>query len=333
MVDLRTQYMGLELAHPVVASASPLSKDTDGIRRLEDAGAAAVVMFSLFEEQLRKEREALDLALVGADSHAESASYFPPLAEFSVGPDRYLELIRRAREAVRVPIIASLNGVTDQGWVDYAKQMQQAGAAAIELNVYFIPTDPRVTGPEIEQRYLDVLQAVKRVVSIPVAMKLSPFFSAFANLACRLDQAGANGLVLFNRFSQVDFDLERREVVSELQLSSASEARLPLLWLAILSGRVRASLAATTGVQSALEVVKYLMAGADVAMTTSALLRFGASHLRVLRDDLARWLGEHDYRSVAQLKGSMSQQHVASPDAFERASYVRALESYRAPTK
>lgn len=331
MVDLRTTYMGLELAHPVVASASPLSKDTDGIRRLEDGGASAVVMFSLFEEQLRRDREAFeDPTLRGAQGHAEATSYFPAAASFSVGPDRYLELIRRARESVRVPVIASLNGETDEGWVDYAKQMQQAGAAAIELNVYFVPTDPDLGGAAVEQRYLDLLQAVRRVVSVPVAVKLSPFFSAFANLAQRLEQAGANALVLFNRFYQPDFDLARREVVSDLHLSTAAEIRLPLLWIALLRDRVRASLAASGGVQTEIEVVKYLMAGADITMTTSALLRHGPAHLGVLRDGLTRWMEQHEYASVAQMKGSMSQRNVTDPSAFERNNYVRALEGYRA---
>lgn len=334
MVDLRTQYMGLPLAHPVVASASPLSKDTDGIRRLEDGGAAAVVMFSLFEEQLRQERQALEiLTRVGADSHAESASYFPPLAKFSVGPDRYLELIRRARESVQVPIIASLNGVSDEGWVEYAKQMQQAGAAAIELNVYFVPTDPALTGADVEQRYLDVLQAVKAVVTIPVAVKLSPFFSALANMAGRLERAGADALVLFNRFYQPDFDLEQRRVTTDLQLSHVSEMRLPLLWIAVLRGQVRASLAATTGVQTEIEIVKYLSAGADVVMSTSALLRHGPGQLAVLRDGLARWMDAHAFASVAQMKGSMSQRNAADPAAFERAHYVRALEGFREPMR
>ena len=332
MVDLRTTYMGLELAHPVVASASPLSKDTDGIRRLEDGGAAAVVMFSLFEEQLRRDRDVLDDALLrSAQAHAESTSYFPAAVNFGVGPDRYLELIRRARESVSIPVMASLNGETDEGWVDYAKLMQQAGAAAIELNVYFVPTDPELTGTEVEQRYLDVLEAVRSVVSIPVAVKLSPFFSAFANLAQHIERAGASGLVLFNLFYQPDFDLARREVVSDLHLSSAAEIRLPLLWIALLRDRLRASLGASGGVQTEIEVVKYILAGADVVMTTSALLRHGPAHLTALRDGLRRWMDQHEYASVAQMKGSMSQQNVTDPTAFERNNYVRALEGYRTP--
>lgn len=332
MVDLRTTYMGLELAHPVIASASPLSKDVDGIKRLEDGGAAAIVMFSLFEEQIRHEREAVEhLTDLGAESFAESLSYFPALPDFSVGPDRYLALIRRAREAVRVPIIASLNGVTSEGWVDYAKQIHQAGASAIELNVYYIAADLHLSGRDVEERYLAILRAVKAAVPIPVAMKLSPFFSAFGNMAKQLDEAGADALVLFNRFYQPDFDLERLEVVPNLTLSEPGEIRLPLLWIAVLHGRVRASLAATTGVHTPAEVLKYLMAGADAVMTTSSLLRKGPQHLGALVAGAREWMERRGYASVAQMKGSMSQRKVADPAAFERANYLRILESFRNP--
>lgn len=332
MVDLRTTYMGMELAHPVIASASPLSKDVDGIKRLEDGGAAAIVMFSLFEEQIRHEREAVEhLTDLGAESFAESLSYFPALPDFRVGPDRYLTLIRRAREAVRVPIIASLNGVTSEGWVDYAKQIHQAGASAIELNVYSIAADLALTGRDVEERYLAILRAVKAAVPIPVAMKLSPFFSAFGNMAKQLDDAGADALVLFNRFYQPDFDLERLEVVPNLELSSPGEIRLPLLWIAVLHGRVRASLAATTGVHTPAEVLKYLMAGADAVMTTSSLLRKGPQHLGALVAGAREWMEQRGYASVAQMKGSMSQRKVADPAAFERANYLRILESFRNP--
>lgn len=332
MVDLRTTYMGMELAHPVIASASPLSKDVDGIKRLEDGGAAAIVMFSLFEEQIRHEREAVEhLTDLGAESFAESLSYFPALPDFRVGPDRYLTLIRRAREAVRVPIIASLNGVTSEGWVDYAKQIHQAGASAIELNVYSIAADLALTGRDVEERYLAILRAVKAAVPIPVAMKLSPFFSAFGNMAKQLDDAGADALVLFNRFYQPDFDLERLEVVPNLELSAPGEIRLPLLWIAVLHGRVRASLAATTGVHTPAEVLKYLMAGADAVMTTSSLLRKGPQHLGALVAGAREWMEQRGYASVAQMKGSMSQRKVADPAAFERANYLRILESFRNP--
>lgn len=332
MVDLRTTYMGMELAHPVIASASPLSKDVDGIKRLEDGGAAAIVMFSLFEEQIRHEREAVEhLTELGAESFAESLGYFPALPDFRVGPDRYLALIRRAREAVRVPIIASLNGVTSEGWVDYAKQIHEAGASAIELNVYYIAADLALTGREVEERYLAILRAVKAAVPIPVAMKLSPFFSAFGNMAKQLDDAGADALVLFNRFYQPDLDLERLEVVPNLELSSPGEIRLPLLWIAVLHGRVRASLAATTGVHTPAEVLKYLMAGADAVMTTSSLLRKGPQHLGALVAGARAWMEQRGYASVAQMKGSMSQRKVADPAAFERANYLRILESFRNP--
>ncbi len=332
MVDLGTRYLGLDLEHPIVASASPLSKDVGGVRRLEEAGASAVVMFSLFEEQLRHESAALDhLVSAGADSFGESLSYFPDVGSFRVGPERYLELLRRAREGVRVPVIASLNGTTSEGWIDYARQLQQAGASAIELNVYQVAADPDVTGREIEDRTIEVLVAVKRAVSIPVAIKLGPFFSAFANMAKRLDAAGADGLVLFNRFYQPDFDIERREVVPTMKLSNPDEVRLPLLWLAVLHGRVGCSLAATTGVHTKEEVVKYLMAGADVVMTTAALLQRGPAHLRTLVDGTRAWLAERDYASVAEVRGSMSQRKVADPSAFERANYIKVLESYGEP--
>jgi dihydroorotate dehydrogenase (fumarate) len=287
-------------------------------------------MFSLFEEQIRIEQEALEaLSTAGAESYAESLTYFPQVEAYRVGPDHYLELIRRARESVRVPIIASLNGITNEGWIDYAKQVHQAGASAIELNVYFIPADLDITGAEVEQRFLDILGTVKRAVPIPVAMKLSPFFSAFGNMARRLDEAGADALVLFNRFYQPDFDLEHLEVVPNLHLSTPSEIRLPLLWIAVLAGRIKASLAATTGVHSGVEVVKYLLAGADAVMSTSAVLQHGPAHLGTLVADLRTWLEKRDYASVAQMKGAMSQRKVADPTAFERANYIKILETYK----
>jgi dihydroorotate dehydrogenase (fumarate) len=329
MPDLRTTYMGLPLAHPLVASASPLSKNTDGVKRLEDANAAAVVMFSLFEEQLRWEQDSLRyLTETTADSFPEALSYFPVTDRYQVGPDQYLELIRRATEAVHIPVIGSLNGVTSEGWIDYARQIQQAGAAALELNIYYIPSLEQ-TGSEVEQRYLDILAAVKAAVTIPVALKLGPYFSAMGQMARQLDQAGADALVLFNRFYQPDFDLEQRQVTTDLDLSTPREIRLPLLWIAVLYGRVRASLAATTGVHSPVEVVKYLMAGADVVMTTSALLVHGIPYLARLVAGLEEWLEAHEYASVHQLRGSMSQRRVGDPGAFQRANYIRILEDYR----
>lgn len=331
-MDLTTTYMGLKLQHPIVASASPLSRTLDGIKRLEDAGAAAVVLFSLFEEQIRFENESFDyLSEAGTESFAESLSYFPPVGDFRVGPDSYLELIRSAKAAVKIPIIASLNGVTSAGWTEYAKEMQEAGADALELNIFYIPANVSTSGREVEQRYEDVIRAVRAAVSIPIAVKLSPFFSSMGEMATRFVMAGANGLVLFNRFYQPDFDLDELEVVPDLELSSASEIRLPLLWIAVLHGRLNCSLAATRGVQTGIEVVKYLMAGADAVMSTSALLRNGTGHLTTLLKGLTDWMEKREYESVAQMKGSMSQLKVADPAAFERANYIKVLQSYKSP--
>jgi dihydroorotate dehydrogenase (fumarate) len=331
-MDLHTTYMGLKLKHPIVASASPLSESVDNIKRMEDAGAAAVVMFSLFEEQLRHESAALEhLMESGTESFAESISYFPEIDSYHVGPDRYLDILRRASEAVDIPVIGSLNGITSEGWVDCAKQMQQAGAKGIELNIYYIPAGLDVSGRNVEQRYVDVLKAVKAAVSIPVALKLSPFFSAIGEMAKQLDAAGADALVLFNRFYQPDFDLDKLEVAPTLHLSTPDEIRLPLLWIAILRGRIKASLGATRGVHSATEVVKYLMAGADAVMTTSALLKHGIGFLTTLVDELQAWMERKGYVSIEQMKGSMSQQNVADPSAFERANYIKILESYKNP--
>jgi dihydroorotate dehydrogenase (fumarate) len=332
MADLRSKYMGLELAHPVIASASPLTRELDAFKRLEDANAAAIVMFSLFEEQLRWEEESLEhLTAAGAQSFAEALSYFPPATSYRVGPDHYLDLIRRATASVRIPVIASLNGVSREGWIEYARQIQQAGAAGLELNVYHIPSGLEESGRAVEQRYLDIIKAVKAAVTIPVAMKLSPFFSAMGDMARQLDQAGVDALVLFNRFYQPDFDLEHRQVVPDLELSTPHEIRLPLLWIAILHGKIRPSLAATTGVHSPLEIVKYLMAGADAVMTTSALLHNGIPFMARLVAGLGEWLDAHHLDSVAQIRGSMSQQRVADPTAFQRANYIRVLQSYRNP--
>ncbi len=329
-MDLQTTFMGLKLQHPIVASASPFSESVDNIKRMEDAGAAAVVMFSLFEEQLRHESAAMEhLMASGTNSYAESLSFFPEVEDARAGPEDYLELIRRASEAVDIPIIGSLNGITSEGWTETAKLIEDAGAKGIELNVYYIPADLELSGREVEQRYLDVVKAVKSVVSIPVALKLGPFFSAFANMARQFDQAGADALVLFNRFYQPDFDLDKLEVVTNLTLSTANEIRVPLLWIAVLYGRIEASLAATRGVTSAVEVVKYIMAGADAVMTTSALLKRGIEYLTVLQDDLKAWMEQRGYDSVAQMKGSMSHKHCADPSAFERANYIKVLESYQ----
>jgi len=330
-MDLRTTYMGLELKNPVVASASPLSEKYDNFRRMEDAGAAAVVMFSLFEEQIKHENAAIEhLITSGSESYAESLSYFPEFEDYETGPDEYLNLLRRATEAVDIPVIASLNGITNEGWVDTARLMQDAGASGIELNAYYIPANLYMDGREVEQRYLEVLKAVKAAVSIPVAMKLSPFFSATGNMARQFDEAGADALVLFNRFYQPDLDLEEMEVVTDLKLSTPAEIRLPLLWIGVLHGRINASLAASTGVHSPLELIKYLLTGADAVMTTSGMLRYGIDFLTTLVDGLQDWMEAKQYDSVTQLRGAMSQINCLNPGAFERANYIRILENYKA---
>ncbi len=331
-MDLTTRYMGLDLKHPVIASASPLSETLDGIRRLEDGGAAAVVLFSLFEEQIRREQSALADAIdQGTHSFAESLSFFPEVDfdEFSTSPHAYLDLVRRAAEGTDIPIIASLNCVTSQGWTDYARQIEQAGASGIELNIFAIETDLFTTGQQVEQRYLDSLQLVKEAVSIPIALKLSPFFSAFGHMAKQLDEAGADALVLFNRFYRPDLDIDSLAVLPTLTLSHASEMRLPLQWIALLRGRIKASLGATRGVESAVEVVKYLLAGADAVMTTSALLRKGPGHTATLVAGLQAWMEEHEFQSLEELRGLLSHAKVSDPLPLERANYIRVLESYR----
>lgn len=331
-MDLSTRYLGLTLKHPIIASSSPLSETLDGIKRLEDAGAAAVVMFSLFEEQIRRDNESFDILLdSGADSFAESLNYFPSIDRTPKGPEQYLNLIRKAVDATDIPIIGSLNGVTNEGWIDYAEQIQDAGAHALELNIYFIPTDLELSPEQVEQRYFDILQAVKATVTIPVAIKLSPFFSAIGNMAKRLSESGADGLVLFNRFYQPDIDLNLLQVDSRASLSSAEEIRLPLLWIAVLYGRINASLAASRGVQSADEIVKYLLAGADVVTVASALMKHGPQYLQVLLGDLEQWLTARSYQSLEEVKGIMSRQHAVNPGAFERVNYIKVLESFERP--
>jgi dihydroorotate dehydrogenase (fumarate) len=328
MPNLTTEYLGLTLRTPLVPSASPLSQEIDSIRRLEDAGASAVVLYSLFEEQLRQETLELDHHLnEGTDSFAESLSFFPQAGEFRLGPEGYLNHIRRAKEAVRIPVIASLNGATVGGWASYAKQIEQAGADALECNIYSIPTDMDVPGVEAEQAYLEILKTVKCAVTIPVTLKLSPFFSSMANMAKQLDAAGANGLVLFNRFYQPDIDIDELEIKPNVLLSTPQALRLPLTWIGILYGRVKASLAATSGVHGAEDVIKLLMVGADITMLCSTLLRNGISHLRYIERALIDWMEKHEYESVAQMKGSMSQLRCADPSAFERAQYMRAVKS------
>ena len=329
MIDLSTTYLGLGLKNPLVASASPLSEDLGNIRRLEDAGAAAVVMHSLFEEQINVESQELDRYLsYGTESFAESLTYFPDLTDYNLGPDEYLEHLRRVKAAVGIPIIGSLDGVSTGGWIRYAKLIQEAGADALELNVYYIPANPELTSAQVEQMYLDLVRDVKATLTIPVAVKLGHSFTAMANLARRLDQAGANALVLFNRFYQPDFDLERLEAVPTLTLSRSHELLLRIHWVAILYGHIRADLAVTGGVHTAHDVLKAMMAGARVAMMTSALLENGIGHLRTVRAGLLGWMEEHEYASIRQMQGSMSYRSVANPAAFERANYMKVLSSY-----
>jgi len=330
-MDLSTKYMGLDLKNPIVPSASPLSESVDRIKALEDAGAAAVVMFSIFEEQVKQEAAKLEEGITaGTESFAESLSYFPGVGDYRVGPEKYIELINAASETVGIPIIGSLNGVTNEGWIDYAKQIESAGAKGLELNVYYIPTDPSLTGPLVEQTYVDILKAVKAAVTIPVAMKLNPFFSSMANMAKQLDDAGADAIVLFNRFYQPDFDLDALSVATTLELSTPGEMRLPLRWIAILCGKIKASIAATTGVYGGKDAAKYILAGADAVMATSSLLKQGAGHVGTILTELQQYMEIKEYESVSQMKGAMSQKSVADPTAFERANYIKIIEKYKA---
>jgi dihydroorotate dehydrogenase (fumarate) len=328
MTDLTARYLGLDLRSPLVASASPLSGTADGVRRLADGGVGAVVLPSLFEEQLR-EQAARDAAVAdaGADSFAESLSYFPAAASADGGPGRYLSLLERAAAAVDIPVIASLNGATTGGWTDYASALQDAGAAAIELNIYYLPGDPFFTGSDVERRHVEILTTVKAVVSVPVAVKLSPYFSSTGEMARRLDRAGADGLVLFNRFLQPDIDPETLTVTVRPGLSTQAEGRLPRTWIALLAGRVRASLAATTGVETAVDVASYLLAGADVVMTASALLRHGPGYAGVLLGELSAWMARKGFGSVAEVRGLLAVPDGTDQAAYERAGYVTALEA------
>jgi dihydroorotate dehydrogenase (fumarate) len=329
-MDLTTTYLGLKLKNPIVPSASPLSHTLDGMKAMEDAGASAIVMYSLFEEQIAHEASELYHYLsYGTESFAEALTYFPDLQQYNLGPEEYVDLLRRAKESLDIPIIGSLNGISVGGWINYAKKIQDAGASALELNVYYLPTDPMLSCADVEDRYLEVFHSVKRTVTIPVAIKLSPFFSAMAHMAQRLDRAGADGLVLFNRFYQPDINLEALEVQPNVLLSTSHSMRLPLRWIAILYGRVKASLAATSGIHSAEDVLKMIMAGADVTMMCSALLKNGAGHIRTVLEEMERWMIEHEYLSIEQMKGSMSQRSTADPSAFERANYMKALNTFK----
>lgn len=329
MPDLTTTYLGLKLRSPLVASSSPLCQNIGNILHMEDAGIAAVVLHSLFEEQILIESQALDRHLSAAEeSYAESLSYFPDLRRYNIGPDEYVEHIRRAKQAVDIPVIGSLNGVSTGGWIRYARLIEEAGADALELNIYHLPTDPSIDGATVEQQYVELVRHVKASVRIPVAVKLGPYFSSIPNMAAKLDEAGADALVMFNRFYQPDFDLEALEVVPNLVLSNSSELLTRLHWVGLLYGRIRADMAITGGVHTALDVLKCMMAGAKVAMMTSALLRQGIDYAARLEEDLIRWMEEHEYESIRQMQGSMSFQRVADPAAFERANYMRVLSSY-----
>ena len=328
-MDLSTRYMGLKLKNPIVPSASPLGRDIPTIKLMEEVGAAAVVLESLFEEQIIHEKNELDHFLTrGTESFAEALSYFPDKDVYNFGPEEYLEHIRKAKAAVSIPIIASLNGVSTGGWIDYARKIQQAGADALELNTYYLATDPDKDGKVIEDNYIAVLKAVKGAVTIPVAMKLSPYFTSMSAMARRIDQAGADALVLFNRFYQPDIDLESLEVVPNLVLSSSESMRLPLRWVAILHGKVKANLAATTGIHTAEDVLKMIMVGADVTMVCAALFQKGIKHIAKVLADMKKWMEEHEYESISQMKGSMSHKSVTEPAAFERANYMKVLKSY-----
>ena len=328
-MDLSTTYLGLSLPHPLMPGASPLVDDLDMVKRLEDAGAAAIVMHSLFEEHITGERaRTLHQIETHANSFSEAPSYFPDRPALSVGSEPYLEQIRRIKAAIRVPVIGSLNGTTATGWLDFARLIQQAGADALELNFYVVATDPLEHGQDIEQRVLDILRRVKASVTIPVAVKLSPFFGSFAHLASQLDGLGADGLVLFNRFYQPDIDVETLEVVPRLQLSDSSELLLRLRWLAILSGHLQASLAVTGGVHTAVDTIKAVMAGAHAVQLVSALLQHGPEHLKTVREEMVRWMEEHEYHSLRQMQGSMNLTRCPDPQAFERANYMRVLHSW-----
>jgi dihydroorotate dehydrogenase (fumarate) len=329
MVDLTTTYLGLNLKNPLVASASPLSRKVETALQLQEAGVSALVMYSLFEEQIVRESLKLHEDLErGSYQFAEALTYIPEIGQYSIGPDKYLDEIRSLKKALNIPVIGSLNGVSSGGWIDYAKKIEQAGADALELNLYYLATDPNLTSTELENQYINLVGSVSETVSIPLAIKISPFITALPNFASRLAKAGARGLVLFNRFYQPDFDLDHLEVVPNLVLSSSQELRLPLRWIAILYNRVSIDLALTSGIHSGTDLVKAIMAGSNVAMSTSALLKNGPAYAATLLSEMNSWMEEHEYVSVEQMKGSMSQRAVADPAAFERANYMKVLSSY-----
>jgi len=329
MIDLSTNYLGLRLNNPIVVSASPLSEKLENFPRMRDAGASAIVMYSLFEEQIEAESENIDSALeYGAHSYAESISYLPDMPKYHVGPDRYLDLLQKAKKSVDIPIIASLNGKSRGGWSQYAQYMEEAGADALELNIFNIPADPSLSGKELEDGYVELVRAIRRQVRIPISVKLGPYFTCLANFAKRLSEAGADGVVIFNRFYQPDFDLEELEVTPNLVLSSPHELRLRLHWAAILYHQVETYIAITGGVHDATDVLKCMMAGANVAMMTSALLKYGIEHIGVVLSGMEAWMEEHEYTSIKQMRGSMSLVNVEDPTAFLRGNYLKMLGSF-----
>ena len=329
-MDIRTKYMGMDLKSPLVAGASPICDNIDNIKKLEDAGASALVLLSLFQEQvIQEQKEILYHSIVGNYISPESTAFFPEPDEYRHTPDEYLNLIRKAKSTVAIPVIGSLNGANAEGWTDFAAKIEEAGADGLELNIYYIPTDFNLSGSEIENNYINIIKSVKSAVKIPVAVKLSPFFSNMANMARRIDEAGADALVLFNRFYQPDIDLEELVVKPHIVLSNPLELRLPLRWIAILKGRIKAGLAATSGVHGYEDVLKAIMAGADVVQLASALLQHGIGHLTKIETDLVRWMEEKEYKSIKQMQGSLSQQKNADPSAYERAQYMKALSGYK----
>lgn len=329
-MDLRTSYLGLRLRNPLVAGASPLTGNVDNLRRFEDEGAGAVVLPSLFEEQIERERQLIErLIITGIDTYPEALTYFPAQSARAMGTEHYVELVRRASRAIDIPVIASLNGVTDHGWITYARELEAAGASAIELNIYFIPSDLSLSGSDVERRYLDIVKAVREVVKIPLAVKIGPYFSAMGRMAKELVGAGANGLVLFNRFYQPDIDLTQLALLPNLELSTANEIRLPLLWIGVLSGQLHTSLAASTGVDGIDEVVKYLLAGADVVMVSSAFIRHGISHVKALLDGLTHWLSARNLETIDSIRGRMSHRGDTEPAGSERTNYIRILQGYQ----
>jgi dihydroorotate dehydrogenase (fumarate) len=329
MVDLSTTYLGLELANPLVASAGPFSRRTSTVRHLEEAGISAIVMYSLFEEQIIHESRELDYFLNrGTEMFPEALSYLPDIGNYSIGPEVYLDNLRRTKESVSIPVIGSLNGVSTGGWISYAKLIEQAGADALELNIYYMPTEIDITSAQLEDTYVTLVADIRKSISIPIAVKLSPYFTALPNFAKRLADAGANGLVLFNRFYQPDFDLQSLEVVPHLVLSNSNEMRVPLRWIALLYGQVEADFALTSGVHASEDVLKAMMAGAKVAMMTSALLQHGVGRVQGLLSNLRYWMEEYEYESIRQMQGSMSQQSIGQKGAFERANYIRELSSF-----